>query len=111
LLVNLTNDAWFAETAESEYHLLMSRLRSVELRRDLLRDVNFGPTTWVDAAGRVVARISGDTPGVLATHPALLDGLTPYARWGEWPLTLLLGAAAFLSRKGAVTAKAEGPGP
>jgi apolipoprotein N-acyltransferase len=110
LLVNLTNDAWFSETAESDYHLLLSRMRSIELRRDMLRDVNFGPTTWVDAAGRVVAGISGDRPGVLATHPALLDGpATPYARWGEWPLTLLVGAAAFLSRKGAVTAKSKEP--
>jgi apolipoprotein N-acyltransferase len=100
LLVNLTNDAWFAGTAESAYHLLLSRLRSIELRRDLLRAVNYGPTTWIDATGRIVADIPGDSPGVLATHPALLDApRTAYARWGEWPLTVVLGVAAFLARK------------
>ncbi|MGO9835333.1 MAG: apolipoprotein N-acyltransferase [Polyangiaceae bacterium] len=93
LLVNITNDAWFAGTAESEYHLLLSRLRAVELRRDLVRAVNFGPTTWVDAAGRVLARIPVDQPGVLMTRPALLDApMTPFARWGEWPLSLALSA-------------------
>jgi apolipoprotein N-acyltransferase len=91
LLVNITNDAWFAGTAESEYHLLLARLRSVELRRDLVRAVNLGPTTWVDAAGRVLARIPVDQPGVLMTRPALLDApMTPFARWAEWPLSLAL---------------------
>jgi apolipoprotein N-acyltransferase len=95
LLVNITNDAWFAATAESEYHLLLARLRAVELRRDLVRAVNMGPTTWVDAAGRVVARLPVDRPGVLMTHPALLDAPeTPFARWGEWPLSVVLGAYA-----------------
>jgi apolipoprotein N-acyltransferase len=111
LLVNLTNDAWFAGTAESDYHLLLSRMRSIELRRDLLRDVNFGPTTWVDAAGRVVAGIAGDGPGLLTTQPALLEGLTPYARWGDWPLIVLLAGAALLARKGAMTIEAEKPRP
>jgi apolipoprotein N-acyltransferase len=100
LLVNLTNDAWFAGTAESAYHLLLSRLRSIELRRDLVRAVNYGPTTWIDAAGRIVAEMPGDAPGVLATHPALLERpSTLYARRGEWPLTVLLAALAFLTRR------------
>ena len=95
LLVNVTNDAWFAGTAESAYHLLLSRLRSVELRRDLVRAVNYGPTTWVDAAGRVEADIRGDTPGLLETHPALLDApRTPFARWGDWPVAALLAVVA-----------------
>ena len=103
LLVNLTNDAWFAGTAESSYHLLLSRLRSIELRRDLVRAVNYGPTTWIDATGRIVAEIPGDAPGMLATHPALLERpFTPYARWGEWPLTVLLGVMAFLAHRGVV---------
>jgi apolipoprotein N-acyltransferase len=94
VLVNITNDAWFAGTAESEYHLLLARLRAVELRRDLVRAVNFGPTTWIDAAGRVVARLpADDEPGILMTRPALLEWPeTPFARWGEWPLSLALSA-------------------
>jgi apolipoprotein N-acyltransferase len=108
LLVNLTNDAWFAGTAESSYHLLLSRLRSIELRRDLVRAVNYGPTTWIDAAGRIVGEIPGDAPGVLATHPALLERpTTPFSRWGEWPLTGLLVVMVFLTRKGVVNEPAR----
>jgi apolipoprotein N-acyltransferase len=99
LLVNLTNDAWFAGTAESQYHLLLSRLRSIETRRDLVRAVNFGPTAWVDAAGRIVAQIGGASPGVLQTEPALLDSPTTlYSVAGEWPLMLLLAGAIAGSR-------------
>jgi apolipoprotein N-acyltransferase len=111
LLVNLTNDAWFAGTAESEYHLLLARLRSVELRRDMVRAVNFGPTSWIDAAGRIVNRIPEDKAGLLFAQPALLDApLTPFARWGEWPLSLALsayGLATALARRRRVAVASE----
>jgi apolipoprotein N-acyltransferase len=95
LLVNLTNDAWFAGSAESELHLRLARLRSVELRRDLVRAVNAGPTTWVDAAGRLRARIGGDEPGILMAEPALLDEpITVYAGQGDLPLAMTLGVYA-----------------
>ncbi len=123
LLVNLTNDAWFGGTAESRYHLLLSRLRAIETRRDLLRAVNYGPTAWIDAAGRIRAEIDGGAPGTLLTEPALLDApRTPYCRWGEWPLALLLAMATgasrrngslrvFLGRKAAPLVRQGGSGP
>ena len=99
LLVNITNDAWFAGSAESELHLRLAALRAVELRRDLVRAVNFGPTSWVDASGRIRARYASDIPGTLLTTPALLDTpATAYARFGDAPLLvalLALCAAAF----------------
>jgi apolipoprotein N-acyltransferase len=99
LLVNLTNDAWFAGTAESSYHLLLSRLRAIETRRDLLRAVNYGPTAWIDANGRIVSQISGDAPGVLRAEPALLEApITPYVRWGEWPTIVALGIGLAVSQ-------------
>jgi apolipoprotein N-acyltransferase len=100
LLVNVTNDAWFEGSAESELHLRLAVLRAVEARRDLVRAVNFGPTTWVDAAGRVRGRYASDLPGTLLAEPALLDTpLTFYARWGDAPTVLVAIAALFgLSR-------------
>ncbi|HEY3819371.1 MAG TPA: apolipoprotein N-acyltransferase [Polyangiaceae bacterium] len=91
LLVNVTNDAWFAGSSESELHLRVAALRAVEARRDMVRAVNFGPTSWVDAAGRVRQRAASDVPGVLPVEAALLDSpLTFYARHGDGPLALLL---------------------
>jgi apolipoprotein N-acyltransferase len=90
LLVNVTNDAWFKDTEEPELHLRVSVPRTVELRRDMVRAVNEGPTAWVDAAGRVRSRASELLPSTLTTVPALLEGgPTAYARWGDAPWALL----------------------
>ncbi len=89
LLVNITNDAWFSGTTESELHLRLAVLRAIEMRRDMVRAVNYGPTTWVDATGRTRARYDSPLPGTLPTEPALLEGETLYARAGDAPLLLL----------------------
>jgi apolipoprotein N-acyltransferase len=95
LLVNLTNDAWFAGSQESELHLRLAILRSVESRRDMVRDVNLGPTTWVDAAGVVRARYDSPSAGVLQTKPALLEwSPTLFDRFGDVPTTLALVVTA-----------------
>jgi apolipoprotein N-acyltransferase len=101
LLVNVSNDAWFSGSAESDMHLRVAALRAVEQRRDLVRAVNFGPASWVDAAGRVRMRSSQEAPAVLLAEPALFDSWqTLYARFGDAPLTLLflVLAAAYWTR-------------
>ena len=95
LLVNVTNDAWFFETQESELHLRMAAMRSIELRRDMVRAVNRGPTSWVDATGRVRARYDIDVPGSVIAEPALLeDEPTAFAKLGDAPFALALVLAA-----------------
>ncbi|MDB4935914.1 MAG: Apolipoprotein N-acyltransferase [Labilithrix sp.] len=104
LLVNVTNDAWFAGSAEGELHLRLAVLRAIETRRDLVRAVNQGPTTFVDATGRVRARYDLPMPGVLQATPALIDGApTLFTRFGDYPLALLsviaIGSAALRARR------------
>jgi apolipoprotein N-acyltransferase len=96
LLVSVTNDAWFAGTKESEEHLRIAAMRSIELRRDLVRAVNGGVAGWVDAAGRVRARIPGDSPGYALADVRLVDEMSPiYARFGDLPWVVLLGALVY----------------
>jgi len=65
-------------------------LRAIETRRDLVRAVNQGPTSFVDAAGRVRGRYDLPMAGTLQTTPALLSGPpTLYVRFGDAPLVLL----------------------
>ena len=90
LLVNVTNDAWFAGSEESELHLRLARMRAIEVRRDLVRAVNMGLTSWVDATGRIRGRFDPTFAGSLSTEPALLEGETPYARFGDLGAGLLL---------------------
>ena len=94
LLVNITNDAWFVHTEESELHLRLATMRAIELRRDLVRAVNEGVTSWVDATGRVRARYDVPVAGTLPARPALLEGTTIYARFGDAAGALFLGLLA-----------------
>ncbi len=100
LLVNITNDAWFEGSAETELHLRLSAMRAVETRRDFVRAVNVGPAAWIDATGRVRARSSGapgDAPSFLMVTPTLRETpATLFARFGDTPTAtgLLLALAA-----------------
>lgn len=100
LLVNVTNDAWFVGTVEPELHLRLSVMRSIELRRDMVRAVNLGVPAWIDAAGYVRSRNDSSEPGYILTEPVLRDdGLTFYTRFGDWPMFLFLAALALGVRR------------
>lgn len=108
LLVNVTNDAWFYATAEPALHARLGAMRAIELRRDLVRAVNLGETSWIDAAGVVRARYDAQAAGTLMTTPALRDGEpTLYARFGDVPLVALLTALAIAAWWRANRSRAE----
>jgi apolipoprotein N-acyltransferase len=57
-LVNISNDAWYGDTAAPHQHLEMAALRSVENRLPLVRSTNTGVSAFVTDEGR----IGGITP-------------------------------------------------
>jgi apolipoprotein N-acyltransferase len=71
LLVNITNDAWFGDTAEPWEHLALSVFRAVEARTDLVRAVNTGVSAFIDASGRVMSKSYAVDPHI---HPAPMSG-------------------------------------
>jgi apolipoprotein N-acyltransferase len=90
LLVNITNDAWFDATAEPELHARLGAMRAIELRLDLVRAVNLGVTSWIDAAGVVRGRYAEAQPGTLMATPAVRGpAITFYAEWGDAPIYAL----------------------
>ena len=86
LLVNITNDGWFLQTAGAEQHLANAVLRAVENRRPLVRCTNTGVTCSIDRNGRVDRWLPPFQQGFAAravevpAHPTL----TFYTRRGEW---------------------------
>ncbi len=99
LLVDVSNDAWFAETSAPALHDRLAALRAVETRTSLVRSVNAGPSSWVDPTGRVKARRNGDHAGVLLAHPVLRApdaSPTLYSRYGDGPLLSLVLVACAL---------------
>ena len=107
LLVNLSNDAWFAGSREPEMHLRAAVMRAIETRRDLVRAVNVGPTSFIDATGRIREAYSVDVPAALVVQVALLDGpATIYARFGDWPVARRLRRRHWRDLRGHKTERA-----
>ncbi|MCJ7451775.1 MAG: apolipoprotein N-acyltransferase [Steroidobacteraceae bacterium] len=90
LLVNVTNDAWFGDSSAPHQHLDISRMRSLETGRPMLRATNDGVTALIAYDGRVIDSLSQFQPGVLTGTVEPRTGFTPYLRAGNWPVLALL---------------------
>ena len=100
VIVNVTNDGWFHESAQSRQHFDNALFRCIEFRRPMIRCANTGVSGFIDERGSVYDRTgresgerilrdpeSGSTfvRGSLATTLAVdLDPpMTVYARIGD----------------------------
>ena len=66
-LVNVTDDAWFGDSAGPRQHFADARLRAVEEGLPLARDANSGITAMFNAFGHVMAYLPLKSQGVLVT--------------------------------------------
>lgn len=86
VIVNVTNDGWFYESANPEQQWWNARLRCIELRRPMVRAANTGVTGALDAAGREIKRIPPFQEAILDVDVPLPDQaeITFYARFGDF---------------------------
>ncbi|HJV63411.1 MAG TPA: apolipoprotein N-acyltransferase [Albitalea sp.] len=107
MFANLSNIGWFGNTIAVDQHLNISRMRSLEFERPMLRATNTGATVIIDHRGQVTASLKPYTAGVLEGTVQGREGLTPFAwwaaRWGLWPpfglALLVLAGVALLGRR------------
>jgi apolipoprotein N-acyltransferase len=103
-LINVSNDAWFGDSIAPPQHLDIARMRARELGRPIARATNTGLTAIIDHRGRVTARAAPFEQAVLRGELVPQRGLTPFARYGEAPVTVLCVALCVLARRRAPTA-------
>jgi apolipoprotein N-acyltransferase len=112
MFANLSNIGWFGDTIAIDQHLNISRMRTLEFQRPMLRATNTGATAIIDQRGVVRASLPPFTRGVLDGHVQGHTGITPYAWWaaraGLWPYLVvgLIGCAACAWRSRAAAARA-----
>ncbi|MFU8892149.1 MAG: apolipoprotein N-acyltransferase [Luteolibacter sp.] len=103
VIVNVTNDGWFKESAAAAQHFANARFRAIEMRRPMLRSANTGVSAAVDSRGSTLHPENGsdqrlvDENGSHFTRGSLLveldvpvnPGFSLYAKLGDWPVILL----------------------
>lgn len=98
-LVNITNDAWFKQSASPYQHLQASVFRAVENRMCVARAANTGISCMIDDSGKIYNRLQ-DAGGKDIFVRGFLSGKikapiaeSVYTRWGDW-FVIACGACA-----------------
>ncbi|MBL4929856.1 apolipoprotein N-acyltransferase [Tabrizicola sp. KVB23] len=89
-MLQITNDAWFGSLTGPFQHAALARLRAIEMGLPLVRVGNTGVTAVYDARGRTIASLPFQTEGALDVTLPGARPPTPYARFGETPVLVLL---------------------
>ena len=97
LLVNISNDSWYGQSAAREQHLLIARLRAIENGRWILRSTNDGITAAIDPAGRITASLPSFQQDILDVQFNYLNNRTGFVQFGEWFWWLCLFASVTLT--------------
>ena len=93
VLVNVTNDAWFAHSPARYQHLQISRMMALEFDRYLVRAANDGVSAVIGPKGQLLAVAPEYQSTVLRGTVVPRSGLSPYNRVGNWTaVSLALGA-------------------
>ncbi|QNA91167.1 apolipoprotein N-acyltransferase [Massilia sp. Dwa41.01b] len=93
MLLNVSNLSWYGQSSAVPQHLQISRMRTLETGRPMLRATNDGATAVIDHRGKVTHLLPFYTKGTLSATVRGTAGMTPYIRFGN-ALFLLLGALA-----------------
>jgi apolipoprotein N-acyltransferase len=105
LLVNISNMAWFGHSLAAEQHAQFSQMRALETSRWMLRATNTGLTAAINERGEIVKSLPQFSRGLLEIDAQPRQGITPFVRWGDWPV--LAGLALVLLAVAAIAGKAE----
>jgi apolipoprotein N-acyltransferase len=111
VIINVTNDGWFKQSAAAAQHFEYARFRAIEFRRPMLRCANSGVSAAIDTTGSTAHPDTGkpqiitDENGSHFTRGSLLTELkiplhptfSLYAIIGDWGIIALSVLALFMA--------------
>ena len=83
MLSVITNDGWWGDTPGYRQHFSYSRLRAIELRRDVARCANTGISGFINQRGDVLSQSGWWVPDVLESKVNLSSEKTFFATYGD----------------------------
>ncbi|MEO8333134.1 MAG: apolipoprotein N-acyltransferase [Gallionella sp.] len=98
ILLNLTNDAWYGHSHAAAQHNQISQMRALETGRMMLRATNTGVTSIIGPDGKVLQQLPQHQEAVLRGTAQGYEGFTPYVRWGNAAVMLLIAAMLAYAR-------------
>ncbi len=97
LFINITNDAWFGDTAAPHQHAMLSAVHAVEFGRPMLRIAYTGISMVVEPHGAILHETKPYTDVATVVPIRLGKFETPYRTWGRgFPYACALAAALAL---------------
>ena len=103
MLVNVSNMAWYGRSLAADQHAQFSQMRALETSRWMLRATNTGVTAAINERGEIIKALPQFTRAVLEIDAQPRQGITPFVRWGDWPvlfgIAIMLIGVAFFARK------------
>ena len=104
LLVNVSNDGWFADSLAPDQHLQIARMRAIEFARPMARATNTGISVLIDERGQILKQSPQFVVDTLQGELQARQGLTPYGRLGDFPIVVLSALALSLLAVGRAVA-------
>ena len=97
MLLTISNDAWFGDSIGPLQHLEMAQMRALETGRYLIRSTGSGISAIVNERGHITVQGPQFKKAVIHGEAQVMQGATPFARSGSWPIiSLCLGLIASL---------------
>ncbi len=90
LLINLSNDGWFADSIQPIQHMQIARMRAKEAGRYLLRATNTGISAIVNENGRIIHTADPYINTIIKGLAQGFSGTTPYVSLGNWLIITIM---------------------
>ena len=98
LIINITNDAWFGNTAGPYQHLALTKIRAVELGLPLARVANTGISMLISPYGEEIIKIPLNKEGVKTTKLMSRLDETIYKKFGDYIFIISILLILFINR-------------
>lgn len=102
VLVNGSNNAWYGRSWAPHQHLQISRMRSLETGRQMIRATTTGISALIDERGGLISQSQQFETEVLTGVITPYQGATPFVRLGNWPVLIVVWCLLLVILVGAV---------